>query len=402
MAYTHRIFDSIEQVPHDDWRRICGRSARHFFLQPEFIGVVEASMKATTRFWHVMLYDADREPVAYATLSLLTIDLAELTARQASTLIRALPQSVSRFRWFKMLLCGVPVSLGQKSLAYTAECNSRGVLQAIDTVVVQISREASADVIVYKEFDQQELEPTDVLVSRGYRRFDTPPMNYFECTFGSFEAYCAALKSHYRKKIKLSMRKLERAGGRIRILTEPLEILATYSSDVHRLYLAVVHKASLKLEILPLEFFQELVKRFPDRVELALVERDSNILAFGWTLRTECSYHPLFLGIDYRLNRELDLYFNLMYAVLDAGMRTGLPHIHVGQTADAFKAKLGCRTQPRYVFARGVGWFMGGLFRYGGRLFARIDPAPIFDIFRAPSPRGASPAPVRRQTLTGY
>ena len=49
-------------------------------------------------------------------------------------------------------------------------------------------------------------------------------------------------------------------------------------------------------------------------------------------------------------NHERDLYFNLMYAELDHGLRSGVRVLHVGQASDTFKARLGCRLRPLHLF----------------------------------------------------
>ena len=53
-----------------------------------------------------------------------------------------------------------------------------------------------------------------------------------------------------------------------------------------------------------------------------------------------------YAGLDYRLNHEFDLYFNLMYTGLDRAFRKGVATINVGQTAAAFKARIGCDSAP--------------------------------------------------------
>jgi hypothetical protein len=73
----------------------------------------------------------------------------------------------------------------------------------------------------------------------------------------------------------------------------------------------------------------------------------------------------LYAGFDYRLNDKLDLYFNLMYAGLDRALRKRASKIHVGQGADAFKARIGCYSEPLYVFAKGLGPLMSRVVHYG-------------------------------------
>ena len=49
-------------------------------------------------------------------------------------------------------------------------------------------------------------------------------------------------------------------------------------------------------------------------------------------------------------SRDVDLYFNLMYHQLDDALRLAPERILVGQTADVFKARLGCRPSPHLPF----------------------------------------------------
>jgi hypothetical protein len=91
----------------------------------------------------------------------------------------------------------------------------------------------------------------------------------------------------------------------------------------------------------------------------------------------------LFAGLDYQLNEELDLYFNLMYAGLDRALRKQVSTIHVGQSADAFKARIGCYSEPLYVLAKGLTPLMALLVRFAGNLLVVQKPViPPSDIFR--------------------
>ena len=65
------------------------------------------------------------------------------------------------------------------------------------------------------------------------------------------------------------------------------------------------------------------------------------------------AYHAMYGGLDYHLNHEFDLYFNLIYAMLDRALAKRVSTIEVGLGGDAFKAKIGCYCEPLYVFAKG-------------------------------------------------
>ena len=62
----------------------------------------------------------------------------------------------------------------------------------------------------------------------------------------------------------------------------------------------------------------------------------------------------------------------MIYADLDNALKDGVSEIRVGQTADSFKARLGCRQTPLFVYAKGVGRIFSWVLR---RCFTVIFPA---------------------------
>jgi predicted N-acyltransferase len=253
----------------------------------------------------------------------------------------------------------------------------------LEAVIRDLANETRSDAIVYKEFGNGDLEWTRPLLTLGYRRISTPPMHFFKPSFQDFDEYRAALKTRYRQQVNRSIRKLKAPGIRQEILTDSKEISRLYTAHVHDLYCQMAAKAEAKLEILPIEFFRQLTSRLEGDVDLLVISKDSRIVAFGWCLHAGSSYHLLFAGLDYQLNEELDLYFNLMYAGLDRALRKRVSTIHVGQSADAFKARIGCYSEPLYVLAKGLTPLMALLVRFAGNLLVVQKPViPPSDIFR--------------------
>jgi predicted N-acyltransferase len=252
----------------------------------------------------------------------------------------------------KILFCGLPVSAGQKSLILHPQADPAAVATELDRVLSQLAKELRAWFIVVKECDAADLAQLDRLQDHGYLRGDSLPMNHFEPRFRDLDDFCQALRSHYRYKINKSLKKFALANMRLETLVEPECILATYTEQVHRLYVAVVERAEHKLEILPAEFFREMVRRLPGEMSLSLVLQDERIVAFAWGLFHQGVFQNLFIGVDYSLNTDVDLYFNTMLRSIDFGMRAGAKDIFVGQSADDFKSRVGCYHQPRYVYLK--------------------------------------------------
>ena len=362
-ACRHSVYSY--QVDLDAWQRVRSENDASIFMDPRFIRVVETSMEQC-RFWYVIVYDDAGRPVAL------------------SLIIRCVPVVLPRFRELKVLFCSLPGSPGQKSLAVTPTHESAQILSALDATMSRLAADIGMDVIVYKEFGKNDLPWMDALLNLGYRRVPTRPTHFFGHSFSSFAQYCKALKKSYRNGINRSVRKLKDGGIEQSVLTDPEEILRAYTPEVHALYLQMVAKAEAKLEVNPIEYFRQLALQLSGEVDFITFSKDLKVVAFAWGLQDGSTYRVIYAGLDYQLNRELDLYFNIVYAVFDRAFRKGAERIDFGQAATVFKARIGCYSEPLYAFARGLGPLMSRFFYLVGSLVVVRKPSiPPYQIFNS-------------------
>jgi len=384
VAYSHRIFDSIERVDLSEWQQIRASCNASIFTDPRFLAAVEIGVKQVEKIWYIVLYDENGAPAASTCISLMTVDLVDLADPALARVIRYTPFLSSWLRHWNVLIVGLPIGTGHHTLALAQRSANAQILPVLDRIVCDLATEVRADVIVYKEFGEGDLTWTAPLLDLGYRRIATPPMHFFRPAFEDFSQYCAALKSHYRQQINRSRRKLKDGGLEIIVLNDPEEILRLYTPEVHALYYQMAERATIKIEVLPIEFLHQLTLRLRGEIELIAIRKDSQVVAFGWNIHTQSSYHAMYGGLDYHLNREFDLYFNLIYAMLDCALTKGVARIEVGLGGDAFKSKLGCYSEPLYVFVTGRGPLMSLIVRAAGHLLiARKPAAPSFDILKS-------------------
>jgi GNAT acetyltransferase-like protein len=381
--YHVRFVDSAGDLPAADWatgREIAG----HVFMDPRFLGAVEHSFRGQARFFHALVYDEATRPQAWASLCSFPVDVTTLAGPGVQSVVRGIRLALPRLGLLRTFFVGLPVSLGQSHLAIAPGADAAMVIDALGEAVEQAATREGAWLVVWKEFDESAAARLDPpLRARGYRRAESPPMHELDGRFADFAAYCAALTSHYRSDVRRSERKFRASGLRVVHLRDPEEIRRVYSADVHRLYEAVVARATVKLETLPVEFFRELTRRLPGLVSLTAIYDGERIVAFNWGMMDGRVHHFLFCGMDYSAARDADLYFNLMYHQLDDALRRGPARIEVGQTADMFKARLGCRAAPRYFYVKGGRPAARAALARGFRLvFPDRPPVPSYAVFR--------------------
>jgi predicted N-acyltransferase len=352
-------------------------------MDPRFLAAVERSMGEEAQFWNVLFHGPAGQPAAAAVLSLFSIDGLLFVGEPWKKWVQSLR------RWFppllrvKALFCGLPVSTGQSHLRFAPGSDHQVILHLLDRLMTRVARAARTPFLVFKEFDEEEVSRCDELTALGYVRVDSLPMNYFPTRFRDFDHFVASVRSRYRNQIKHSQKKFAQSGLRVVHARGAEHLDALFTEDVYRLYLSVLERAEVKLECLPAEFFRELARQFPQEIAFTFVKQAERIVGFVCGLFHGDEYLNLFCGVDYGLNEKADLYFNLMFHDVDFALRSGVRSLHVGQTADDFKSRMGCSTQPRYFYVKVRDPLGASLLRVARPwLFPPVVPAPERNLFK--------------------
>jgi hypothetical protein len=187
----------------------------------------------------------------------------------------------------------------------------------------------------------------------------TLPTLVLEHRFPTWEAYVAALRSDYRRRlgcIQEAFRGVERVEGGCAALDE-----AGY-----RLYLGAWERSEAKLEKLPHAFLRDL----PPPFRLTRFLRGGSLL--GWHIAASERGRTTFFmgGVDQALNEPNKTYFNLLFDVIRVGIAAGTPAIDLGQTAEVPKLRAGARLEPRWMFGSHHRGLVRAVLRRAGPLLA--------------------------------
>ncbi|WP_017655346.1 GNAT family N-acetyltransferase [Fortiea contorta] len=373
-TYSYKLYNSILDVDLDDWKQVCQTSDSNIYMDIRLLLTIEKTMADFSKLWYVIFYDRNGNPSACTSLSTFKTDLGVVASKGTKKFITNVRQLLPSFLYLNVLFCGLPISIGKNHLIFEKNANQQLIIKSFDSIMNTIAVKEKTKLTIYKEFNSQECHQLDTLLKLDYVKAESLPMHSFQAKYANFAEYCAALKSHYRNDIKRSKRKFEKGGLRIVQLKDTEKILQIYTPEIHQLYEAVVQKSENKLENLPISFFRELAINFPGQLIFTLVYKDDKIVAFNCSLCTQSSVHYLFCGLDYSLNAESDLYFNLMYAALDEALKQNVQKIDFGQTADTFKARLGSYQTPLYMYIKGTGYLLNFIIR---KSFYILFPNPV-------------------------
>jgi hypothetical protein len=161
-------------------------------------------------------------------------------------------------------------------------------------------------------------------VGQGYLRVPSMPMTQLDLTpYDSFDDYMnKALSKVTRKGLR---RKFKRTTDE-KITFSVTSDISDCAHEIHRLYLQVYERATLKFEKVTPAYLRELSRQMPERARFFLWRKDGNLVAASVTLVrfpdepgtqvAGSALYDLYLGMEYPLALDLSLYFLTMRDVI--------------------------------------------------------------------------------------
>jgi hypothetical protein len=325
MSKIHSVlFDSFADAP-EAWKEIY--SPDDLAMDARVLAVFQRTLQDQCRCWGLIVFDGSK-----------VIGCAALCAFRSGLL--------------RVLFCGLPVPSGSKHLCVREGASAEIVIQEVERAMRILAATQKCQLLVFKEFSNASEPLFASLPALGYIRGGIPPMHVLEASFVNFAEYQQSLKNRYRAQVKRSRKKLVDAGFEMLCGRGTDFFMQHFNEEVHGLYVAVQKRAKHKLELMPASFFSEMAKALGDEVLLTLIRRNGRVCAFTFSITRAGTHYNLYSGLDYAFNNEGDLYFNLFYNDMDQAFRAGVTSLHLGQTSDDFKSRLGTHTEQLYFFVR--------------------------------------------------
>ncbi|MBR3769782.1 MAG: hypothetical protein IKL06_04550 [Lachnospiraceae bacterium] len=201
---------------------------------------------------------------------------------------------------------------------------------------------------------------------KGFMQGETLPTCIFINDFRSVEEYIQTLRSSYRRRIVLAIKKCRDI--------ETAE-LNDNIRNIHDLYLNTYSKSEYKLEKLEKGFFEEV-----DAVKLAFI-RQKRPIGFVLLKQVEAKLIFMLCGMDYS-EETTDLYYYMLYTIICYGIEMGCKIIDFGQTSEETKMKFGAILEKRYFYAHHSNKIVNALVKAGKGLLEYKYSFPEFRVFK--------------------
>jgi predicted N-acyltransferase len=361
-AMKVNIERSIKQIDPVLWDAI--NASQGLYWTHRFVHCMESSSVEDAEYWYFIV-SLGEEPVATAVLSSFVVSLDLLLpvwVQRFCSVIRRIYPSFLRLR---MLFCGMPISIGKHTLTVSDKLSAEYVLDELNRAMLRIASDDGIRYLCFKEFTGKDLPTVDSLKNHGYFRACSIPRVELNLRWESFEEYLNSMRHGYRRMVRQSLAQIGINPATESILKDdnndssaPRLVVRRFTREMaavtHKLYLEVMRKAEVKLEILNRRFFENLSAEMSDDLISICLEDNDGIQGTALLGRNGDCLNFLFAGFSYENRDRYRTYFNLLNGIIAYGIEHGFEKIDMGQTTYRAKQRLGGKAEPVYFYLRAL------------------------------------------------
>lgn len=360
--YSFEIFSMVKEIPVDHWNSVAQHGSE--FLDLNYLEVFESHPPQNLRFHYSIIYNGNT-PQAVAYFQVVDFNgegFGKLIEKKDNEGCCIADYFKSAFKnhilkhaekmEIRLLICGNACISGEHGIAMLPGANKKELMDALADVIHEISlleklRGKIAAVLV-KDFYQDSLGYSGELEEFKYHDFLVEPNMILPIEWKTRDEYFAALSKKYRQRAKGILKK----GESLKKVPFQAEEILKNAEELFRLYQQVHMKAEFRLATLTIDYFAAAKRTLGDRFCFDAYYLNNRLVGFrsGFLLKDHLEAH--FIGIDYSINKEVELYQNMLYDYLFHALESKKKSLVLGRTASEIKSNLGAVAYPLTCYIR--------------------------------------------------
>jgi hypothetical protein len=361
--FSFETVDAVKSVNADHWNSMVPFGSE--FLKLSYLNVWEKAHAENMRFHYTIIYD-QRKPVAIAYFQVIDFNgenfdsLIELENNEAFCSITAYLQKhlTNHIRRhadkinMRLLVCGNSFISGEHGFTHAKGANKVALIDALADVIYDVSRieklRGKIAAVLVKDFYLTEDHAADELSEFKYHNFLAEPNMILPIQWETFDAYLNAMSKKYRHRAKGIVKKGEEMERRIFSVEE----IITNEREIAQLYKNVHLKAKFRLATLPVNYFTEMKKELKEDFVFTAYYVENKLAGFRTSFVLEKAIEAHFIGIDYELNKQLELYQNILYDYVKEAISMHTGQLFLGRTASEIKSTIGAEAVELKCYIR--------------------------------------------------
>lgn len=358
--YTFSCFEDLEFVPRGDWDSAI--KDNNTFLSFPYLSIIHRQKTENFRFRYVIIYN-HKKPVGVVYFQindfsaslfgeLIAHQISELQSKRASVFKKYIEQSENE-TIMRLVTCGNNFISGEHG--FYLNINSKKIkFKLVEGVIDAVSREeklrGKISAILVKDFYEEGFGDKDCWYCRKFIHFNVEPNMIIDLPpqLTSLTDYI----NHFSKKYRNRAKGILKAGATLTKKRLSAAEIINYSDVLYDLYLNVFKQAKFKLAHLSKNYFSDIVKAEADLFYVDAWFNGDRMVSFasGFYLPNEIEAH--YVGFDYEINKEYELYQNILYSYIEEAIATQKKSINLGRTASEIKTTVGAKAHELICYIK--------------------------------------------------
>jgi predicted N-acyltransferase len=366
-SVSHAVYPSVDQIDPADWSRLFGDVAEG----RDFFRTLESSRLEGFGFCYVVVRRGDRAALI-APLFWSDFDLGLAVEGIAQRILRGVRRIFPRLLVARTLFCGSPFGETGTIGVEAADPDRPGLVAELVRAMEEICRERGLGFMLFKDFPAEAAGLLESLAARGFFQGDSFPNVVLPLPYAVMSEYLASLSHNARKDLRRKIKHTLASGPiEVRVVDQVADLI----EPVYALYLATYQAGTVRFEKLTREYFLEVGRRMRGEARFFLFYRQGRLVCFNLCFQHGDQLIDKFIGLDYAVARELNLYFYTWHHNVEWCITHGIRHYQVGQTDHAAKVRLGGKLVPLYFHARHTNPWLNVPLKLAARFLAPPAPA---------------------------
>ncbi len=254
----------------------------------------------------------------------------------------------------RLFTCGNNLVSGEYGFVFDKKIPGKTAGELVLEITDLISREeklrGTISAVLIKDFHKP-LQPGKLLEDEKFTRFLVEPNLVIELPKGlnSLTDYTALFSKKYRNRAKAIFKSL----GHVEARYLDTDEIRSLEAEMYTLYESIFDRARFKLLKLPRHYFSEVKHLFGNDFIVKGFFAENQLIGFASCfVMPDKTLEAHYIGFDYDLNSVHDLYQNILYTMIDEGIRQHCRCVNLGRTAAEIKTTVGARPQELLCYIK--------------------------------------------------
>lgn len=356
------LHHSVSEISKTQWSEAAPKE--NLFLQLPYLSIVEKNPPKGMKFCYLLFYKENR-PIGVS-LCQIQYFKAEQNINQKddnkppcffTTFARFIKGLVASKAEFNVLINGNLLLTGEHGTYFNREEVSEAeCIQILDESLKYThsqldKRKNKLSGTLIKEFYERNRSYSSEFAKKiSFNEFTVQPNMILKVRPGwkTFEDYTAAMTSKYRVRTKRAFKK----GKDFKKVEFDAAMIEKNLDRLYELYEGIAAHSGFNMVNLNKYYLLKLKECFPDQFKLTGYYLDGKLVGYFTTILNNKELEAHFLGFDQSLNRDYQIYLNILYDIVKEGINQQVEEIIFARTAMEIKSSIGAVAEEMYCYLR--------------------------------------------------